>query len=80
MMSLTRGWQRALGAAFGAMVADLLPATGIMVAIVIGMMLAWASLTSDGDDLLTAMAAGYLTGVLGWELANLTIGLTWPTV
>ncbi len=77
MMSISRWWQLAFGAAFGAAIAVYLPATGILIAIVLGAMLAWASLTSDGDDTMTAMAAGYLTGVLGWELATLTIGLTW---
>ena len=77
MMSIARWWQLAIGAAFGAMMAVQFPAAGIAVAIVLGCILAWASLTSDGDDTLTAMAAGCFTGVLGWELASLTIGLTW---
>jgi hypothetical protein len=77
-MSISRWWQLAVGAAFGTMVAVFLPATGIMVAIAIGLALAWASLTRDGDDTLTAIAAGYLTGVLGWELVSLTVALTWP--
>jgi hypothetical protein len=46
-----------------------------MVAIVLGMVLAYASLTSDGDDTLTALAAGYLTGVLGWGLFRVTATL-----
>ncbi len=46
-----------------------------MVAIVLGLILAWASLSSDGDDALTAMAAGYLTGVLGWGAFRLTASL-----
>jgi hypothetical protein len=72
MMAVSRWWQLAIGAAFGTMVAFYLPATGIMVAIVLGLILAWASLTSDGDDVLTAMAAGYLTGVLGWGVFRVT--------
>ena len=80
MMSITRWWQLAVGAAFGAAVAVFHPATGIMVAIVLGVLLAWASLTRDGDDSLTALAAGYLVGILGWELTSLTVLLTWPTV
>jgi hypothetical protein len=80
MMSVARWWQLACGASFGAAVAVVHPATGVMVAVVVGMLLAWASLTSDGDDVLTAIAAGYITGVLGWELASLTIELTWPAI
>ena len=77
MMSMTRWWQLAVGAAFGAAAMVYFPAQIIAASIVIGGLLAWASLRSDGDDLLTAMAAGFLTGVLGWELAHLTIQLTW---
>jgi hypothetical protein len=72
MMAVSRWWQLAIGAGFGTITAFYLPATGIMIAIVVGLILAWASLTSDGDDALTAMAAGYLTGVLGWELFRVT--------
>ncbi len=77
MMSIARWWQLAIGAAVGAMVPFFFTATSITLAIVLGALLAWASLTSDGDDTLTALAAGYLTGVLGWELTHLTVGLTW---
>lgn len=72
MMAISRWWQLAIGAAFGTVAAFYLPATGIMIAIVLGMILAWASLNSDGDDALTALAAGYLTGVLGWGLFRVT--------
>jgi hypothetical protein len=72
MMAVSRWWQLAIGAAFGTTAAFYLPATAIMIAIVLGLLLAWASLTSDGDDTLTAMAAGYLTGVLGWGLLRVT--------
>ena len=78
MMSVSRWWQLALGAALGATVGLYLPATGVMVAVVIGALLAWSSLTRDGDDAMTAMAAGYLVGMLGWELVTLTVRLTWP--
>lgn len=77
MMSMTRWWQLGLGAALGAMMGVYFPAQSIAMAIVVGGLLAWASLKSDGDDVLTALAAGFLTGVLGWELANLTVELTW---
>jgi hypothetical protein len=72
MMAVSRWWQLAIGVAFGTTTVFYLPATGIMVAVVLGLLLAWASLTSDGDDLLTAMAAGYLTGVLGWGVFRVT--------
>jgi len=72
MMAVSRWWQLAIGAAFGTTTAFYLPATGIMMAIVVGLLLAWASLTRDGDDVLTAIAAGYLTGVLGWGLFRVT--------
>ena len=76
MMAVSRWWQLAIGAVFGTATVFYLPATAIMVAIVLGMILAWASLSSDGDDALTAMAAGYLTGVLGWGVFRLTAMLS----
>ncbi len=72
MMSISRWWQLAIGAVFGTTTVFYLPATAIMIAMVLGLILAWASLNSDGDDAMTAMAAGYLTGVLGWGLFRVT--------
>ena len=72
MMALSRWWQLTIGVVFGTLVAFYLPATGITVAIVLGAILAWASLTSDGDDVLTVLAAGYLTGVMGWGVFRVT--------
>jgi hypothetical protein len=72
MMAVSRWWQLGLGAVFGTLAALYLPATSIMVAIVLGLILAWASLNSDGDDVMTAVAAGFLTGVLGWGLFRVT--------
>ena len=71
-MAITRWWQLALGAALGTVVAIYLTAIAFVVAIVIGMLLAWASLRGDGDDALTAAAAGYLTGVLGFGLFHVS--------
>jgi hypothetical protein len=50
-----------------------LPASAFTIAIVIGLLLAWASIRNDGDDALTAVAAGYLTGVLGYGLVHVTL-------
>jgi hypothetical protein len=72
MMAVSRWWQLTIGVVFGTTTVFYLPGTAIMIAIVLGMILAWASLTSDGDDAMTAMAAGYLTGVLGWGLLRVT--------
>ena len=69
-MALSRWWQLAIGAALGACVGVYLPALAFMSAIGLGIMLAWASIRSDGDDALTAGAAGYLTGVLGYGLIH----------
>ena len=71
-MAITRWWQLAIGAALGTVVAIYLTAIAFVVAIVIGMLLAWASLRGDGDDALTASAAGYLTGVLGFGLFHVS--------
>jgi hypothetical protein len=75
MMAVSRWWQYAIGAAFGTTTVFYLPATAIMIAIVLGLILAWASLNSDGDDVMTALGAGYLTGVLGWGLFRVTATL-----
>jgi hypothetical protein len=73
MMAVSRWWQLALGAVVGAAMGVYLPASAVLVAIVLGLLLAWASLNSDGNDAMTAIAAGYLTGVLGWGLVRLTL-------
>ena len=75
-MAVSRWWQLALGAMVGAMVGVYMPPIAFMTAIVFGGLLAWASLRSDGDDALTAVAAGYLTGVLGYGLIHVTALLT----
>lgn len=71
-MSTSRWWQLAIGVLLGTMVAIYLPFLGFMVAIVLGLVLAWASLTNDGDDAMTAGAAGYLTGILGFGVFRVT--------
>jgi uncharacterized oligopeptide transporter (OPT) family protein len=71
-MAITRWWQLAIGAALGAALAIYLTAAAFTIAIVVGLLLAWASLRSDGDDALTASAAGYLTGVLGYGLIHVS--------
>ena len=50
MMSISRWWQLAIGAVFGTTTVFYLPGTAIMIALVLGLILAWASLNSDGDD------------------------------
>jgi len=67
---LARWWQITLGAALGAMVGVYMPPLAFVIAIVLGLLLAWSGLTNDGDDALTATAAGYLTGVLGYGLIH----------
>jgi uncharacterized oligopeptide transporter (OPT) family protein len=71
-MALSRWWQLALGAFVGALMGVYLPSSAFTVAIVIGLLLAWASMRKDGDDALTAVAAGYLTGVLGYGLIHVS--------
>jgi hypothetical protein len=71
-MAISRWWQFALGAALGSIVGVYLPAGAFVIAITLGCVLAWASLTRDGDDAMTASAAGYLTGVLGYGLFHVT--------
>jgi hypothetical protein len=71
-MAITRWWQLAIGAAAGSTVGVYLPWVAFAFAITLGTLLAWASLRNDGDDALTAIAAGYLTGVLGYGLFHVT--------
>ena len=71
-MAISRWWQFTLGAVLGAAVGVYLTAGAFVIAITLGLVLAWASLKSDGDDALTAIAAGYLTGVLGYGLFHVT--------
>lgn len=73
-MALTSWWKLAAGAAFGALIGSYLPAVAFMMAILLGTMLAWASLKkNDPDDVMTPVAAGYLVGVLGFGLIHLTL-------
>jgi uncharacterized oligopeptide transporter (OPT) family protein len=72
-VALSRWWQLALGAVVGALMGVYLPSSAFTIAIVIGLLLAWASLRNDGDDALTAVAAGYVTGVLGYGLVHVTL-------
>ncbi len=67
-MAITRWWQLLLGAAAGATAAVYLLAPAFVIALVLGGLLAWASLKSDGDDAMTAVSAGFITGVLGFGL------------
>jgi hypothetical protein len=76
-MSVSRWWQLGLGAALGATAALAHPVAAVTIAVILGALLAWASLSRDGDDLMTALAAGFLTGVLGWGLVSLIVELTW---
>jgi hypothetical protein len=71
-VAISRWWQFTLGAVLGAAVGVFLTAGAFVIAITLGGLLAWASLRSDGDDALTAVAAGYLTGVLGYGLIRVT--------
>ena len=71
-MAITRWWQFTLGAALGATVGVYLTAGAFVIAITLGGVLAWASLSRDLDDAMTALAAGYLTGVLGYGLFHVT--------
>jgi uncharacterized oligopeptide transporter (OPT) family protein len=75
-VALSRWWQLAIGAVIGALMGVYLPSSAFTIAIVIGGLLAWASLRSDGDDALTAIGAGYLTGVLGYGLVHVSAVLS----
>jgi hypothetical protein len=71
-MAITRWWQLAIGAAAGSLVGVYYPFIAFTFAIILGVLLAWVSLRKDGDDLMTAISAGYLTGVLGYGLIHVT--------
>ena len=71
-MAISRWWQFTLGAALGAVVGVYLVVAAFVIALTLGLALAYASLTRDGDDAMTAMAAGFLTGVLGYGLIHVT--------
>jgi hypothetical protein len=72
-MALSRWWQLLIGVVIGTLVGLYLPGSAFTIALVVGFLLAWASLRSDGDDTLTAIGAGYLTGVLGYGLVHITL-------
>jgi hypothetical protein len=76
-MAISRWWQLALGVFVGSYFFLFLPRLSFLVAIMLGLVLAWASLKSDGDDAMTAVAAGFLTGVLGvglFHVASILFG------
>ena len=76
-MAITRWWQLAIGVFVGAYLSVIVPRFSFLVAIVLGLVLAWASIKNDGDDAMTAGAAGFLTGVLGvglWRVSSLLFG------
>jgi hypothetical protein len=76
-MSISRWWQLATGVFVGSYLSLFVPRFSFLVAIVLGLVLAWASLKNDGDDAMTAAAAGFLTGVLGvglWQVSTLLFG------
>ena len=76
-MALTRWWQLAIGVFVGSYFFLHLPRLSFMVAIMLGLVLAWASLRNDGDDAMTAVGAGFLTGVLGvglYQVASILAG------
>ena len=72
-MAITRWWQLAIGVFVGSYFFLHLPWFSFLVAIVLGLVLAWASLRNDGDDAMTAAAAGFLTGVLGVGLYDVAV-------
>jgi hypothetical protein len=76
-MAISRWWQLSIGVFVGSYFFLHLPRLSFLVAIMLGMVLAFASLKSDGDDAMTAVAAGFLTGVLGvglYQVATLLFG------
>jgi hypothetical protein len=76
-VTISRWWQLAIGVFVGSYFFLFLPRLSFLVAIVLGMVLAWASLKNDGDDAMTAVAAGFLTGVLGvglYQVSTLLFG------
>ena len=78
-MAVTRWWQLLLGVVAGTTLTLYVPVLAFTIAIVLGLLLAWASLRSDGDDAMTASAAGYITGALGSGLLQVAtiVATTW---
>ena len=74
-MAITSWWKLAAGAFLGALIGSYLPTIAFTMAIVLGGLLAWASMKKDPDDAMTPVAAGYLVGVLGYGLIHLTLRL-----
>lgn len=74
-MALTRWWQLAIGVVVGTLCGIYLPGSAFTIALVVGFLLAWSSLRNDGDDAMTAIGAGFLTGVLGYGLVHLSLVL-----
>jgi len=72
-MAITSWWRLAAGAALGALIGGYMPTIAFTMAIVLGCVLAWASLKQDPDETMTPVAAGYLVGVLGFGLIHLTL-------
>jgi uncharacterized oligopeptide transporter (OPT) family protein len=72
-MAITSWWRLALGALLGALIGVYLPTIAFTMAIVLGGLLAWASMRKDPDEAMTPVAAGYLVGVLGYGLIHLTL-------
>ena len=75
-MVVTRWWQLAIGAGLGAALGITHPIAAFTIAIMFGALLAWSSLKSDGDDAMTVLAAGFVTGVLGCGLFQVTAIVT----
>jgi hypothetical protein len=71
-MALSRWWQFTLGAALGSIVGVYLTVAAFVIAITLGIALAYTGLKGHGDDAMTATAAGFLTGVLGYGLVQVT--------
>ena len=71
-MAVSRWWQFALGAALGSIVGVYLTVAAFVIALTLGIVLIYTGLNHDGDDVMTALAAGFLTGVLGYGLIHVT--------
>ena len=71
-MAISRWWQFTLGAALGSIVGVYLTVAAFVIAITLGIALTYTGLNRDGDDVMTATAAGFLTGVLGYGLFHVT--------